>query len=62
MEVHIPNSGSRDHAPEALDADLAESIVRQAYVHLPLLPRQADGSWIALLKSFAHCDLPSIRS
>jgi hypothetical protein len=51
------NSGTRGDACEALDGDLAESIVLQAYVQLPLLPRQEDGSWVALLKKFAHCDL-----
>jgi hypothetical protein len=31
------------------DADLAESIVMQAYVQLPLLPRQLEGRWVAPL-------------
>jgi hypothetical protein len=33
----------------AAEADLAESIVMRAYVQLPLVPRQADGCWVALL-------------
>jgi hypothetical protein len=49
--------GTRVDACEALDTDLAESIVLQAYVQLLLLPRQPDGSWVAPLKRFAHCDL-----
>ena len=50
-------SGTRDDACETIDADLAESIVLEANVQLPLLPRQADGSWVAPLKRFPHCDL-----
>jgi hypothetical protein len=57
VEIQMPNSGTRGDACEALDAELAESIVLQAYVQLPLLPPQADGSRVAPLKSFAHCDL-----
>jgi hypothetical protein len=53
----MARNGARDDASEALDAHLAESIVLSAYVQLPLLPRQADGSWIAPLKRLAHCDL-----
>jgi len=53
----MPNSGTRGDACEALDANLAESIFLEAYVQLPLLPPQADGSRVAPLKSFAHCDL-----
>src|SRR5688572_24843785 len=57
VEIQMPSSGTRGDACQALDADLAESIVLQAYVQLPLLPPQADGSRVAPLKSFAHCDL-----
>jgi hypothetical protein len=49
--------GTRVDGCEAVDADFAESIVLQAYVQLPLLPRQADDSWVAPLKSFSHCEL-----
>ena len=38
-------------------AGLAESIVMQAYVQLPLLPRQLDGRWIALLKRWGDHEL-----
>ena len=35
----------------------AESIVVEAYLQLPLLPRQVDGSWVAPLKKYDHCEL-----
>ena len=37
--------------------DHAESIVLQAYLQLPLLPRQVDGSWVAPLKRCGRCEL-----
>jgi hypothetical protein len=43
--------------PVTEDADLAESIVMQAYVQLPLLPRQADGCWVAPLMRFEDREL-----
>ena len=39
------------------DADLAESIVMQAYVQMPLLPRRADGRWVASLKRLGDREL-----
>ena len=44
-----------------LDDDLAESIVMEAYVQLPLLPRQRDGSWVAPLKRLGDCELRLIE-
>jgi hypothetical protein len=43
------------------DADLAESIVMQAYVQLPLLPRRADGCWVATLKRMGDQELRLIE-
>src|SRR5687767_1903562 len=62
VEIQMLNSGTRNDACETIDADLAESIVLQAYVQLPLLPRHADGSWVAPLRRFAHCDLRLVES
>jgi hypothetical protein len=43
--------------PISEDSDLAESIVMQAYVQLPLLPRQTDGCWVAPLKRIGDREL-----
>ena len=54
----VPRRAAAASAPQnRAPTNLAESIVLQAYVQLPLLPPQADGSRVAPLKSFAHCDL-----
>jgi hypothetical protein len=53
--------GSQAHVCDPIDGDRAESIVLQAYVQLPLLPRQADGSWIAALKTFPRCELQLVE-
>ena len=37
--------------------DRPESIVLEAYLQLPLLPRQGDGSWVAPLKRVGQCEL-----
>ena len=51
----------RGHCPAQLcapfDDDRAEAIVVEAYLQLPLLPRQVDGSWVAPLKKYDHCEL-----
>jgi hypothetical protein len=39
------------------DDDLAESIVLEAYLQLPLLPRQVDGSWVAPLTRYGRTPL-----
>ena len=39
------------------DVDLAESVVMQAYVQLPLLPRRPDGRWVAPLKRWGDHEL-----
>src|SRR5215212_6702561 len=44
-----------------LDDDLAESIVLEAYMQLPLLPRQRDGSLVAPLKRLGDCELRLIE-
>ena len=41
------------------DADLAESLVMQAYIQLPLLSRQLDGRWVAPLKRAASASYGS---
>ena len=55
----------RSHHPARpcapLDDDLAESIVLEAYLQLPLLPRQVDGSWVAPLKRCGRCELRLIE-
>jgi len=43
------------------DDDLAESIVVEAYLRLPLLPRQRDGSLVAPLKRLGDCELRLIE-
>jgi hypothetical protein len=53
----MPSSGNQADVCEPIDADRAETLVLQAYVQLPLLPRQANGSWIAALKTFPRCEL-----
>jgi len=44
-----------------LDEDSTESIVLEAYIQLPLLPRQGDGSWVAPLKRLGQCELRLIE-
>jgi hypothetical protein len=48
--------------PVSEDVDLAESIVMQAYVQLPLLPRQPDGCWVASLKRCGNGELRLVES
>jgi hypothetical protein len=55
----MPECGRSDRCV-AEDADLAESIVLQAYVQLPLLP--ADGCWVAPLKRFGDRELRLVES
>jgi hypothetical protein len=43
------------------DDDHPESIVVEAYLQLPLLPRQVDGSWVAPLKRCGRCELRLIE-
>jgi hypothetical protein len=49
------NARARPSRP--LDSDYAETVILHAYVLLPLLPRQADGTCIAPLKRFGPCEL-----
>ena len=55
----------RGHDPAQLcapfDDDRAEAIVVEAYLQLPLLPRQVDGSWVAPLKKYEHCELRLVK-
>jgi len=44
-----------------LDEDRTESIVLEAYIQLPLLSRQEDGSWVAPLKRVGQCELRLIE-
>jgi hypothetical protein len=60
-ETEVLKPGSQAHVNDPIDVDRAESIVLQAYVQLPLLPRQADGSWIAALKTFPDCELQLVE-
>src|SRR5690349_24892159 len=47
--------------PSPCNDDRAESLVVEAYLQLPLLPRQVDGSWIAPLKRCRRCEFrPSL--
>ena len=41
--------------------DLAESIVVEAYLQLPLLARQVDGSWLAPLTRYGRFELRLIE-
>ena len=43
------------------DGDHTETVVLQAYLQLPLLPRQVDGSWVASLKQCGRCELRLIE-
>ena len=43
------------------DDDRAESIVLQAYLELPLLPRQVDSSWVAPLMRYGRFELRLIE-
>ena len=43
------------------DDDRTESIVLEAYLQLPLLPRQVDGSWVAPLKRCGRFELRLIE-
>lgn len=43
-------------------ADLAESVVMQAYLQLPLLPRQPDGCWVAPLTRIDDREVRLIES
>ena len=43
------------------DGDHTETVVLQAYLQLPLLPRQVDGSWVAPLKQCGRCELRLIE-
>jgi hypothetical protein len=43
------------------DDDRAESIILEAYLRLPLLPLQVDGSWVAPLTRYGHCELRLIE-
>jgi hypothetical protein len=43
-------------------ADLVESIVMQAYVQLPLLPRRPDGCWVAPLARIGDRDIRLVES
>ena len=44
-----------------LDEGRTESIVLEAYIQLPLLPRQGDGSWAVPLKRVGQCELRLIE-
>jgi len=46
----------------AAETDLAESIVMRAYVQLPLVPRQADGCWVALLTRSGDREIRLVES
>ena len=57
-EIKMPECGCfLPNSSVIEDADLSESIVMQAYVQLPLLPRQPDGSWVAPLKRLGDREL-----
>ena len=43
------------------DDDFAESIVVEAYLRLPLLPRQVDGSWVTPLMRYGRFELRLIE-
>jgi hypothetical protein len=43
-------------------ADLVESIVMQAYVQLPLLPRRPDGCWVAPLARMGDREIRLVES
>ena len=47
--------------PSPCEDERAESIVVEAYLQLPLLPRQVDGSWVAPLKRCGRCELRLIE-
>ncbi len=58
----MPNHGHQPapaYAP--FDDDRAERIVMKAYLQLPLLSRQADGSWVAPLQRCGRCALRLIE-
>src|ERR1044072_1463731 len=47
--------------PSPCEDERAESLVVEAYLQLPLLPRQVDGFWVALLKRCGRCELRLIE-
>jgi hypothetical protein len=55
--IEMRHFAYREAVCEAHVTDRHESLVLQAYVQMPLLPCQSDGSWVAALKTFAHCEL-----
>jgi len=46
-----------DESPAIDNTEMAEIIVMRAYVQLPLMPRQADGCWMAPLKRLGNREL-----
>jgi hypothetical protein len=59
----MPQCGCFHAAGSAIASpDLAETTVLQAYVRLPLLPRQPDGCWVAPLKRVGHREFRLVES